>query len=309
MLIYLDNDPNSKGSPNENFARELMELFTLGVNQYTQNDVVAAARAWTGHNVDYDATPRVYRFYPDRHDTRPKTFMGETRNWDGPEIITRDPDRRAAAVDRRPFHREEALDVLRLPQPRCHAARTSWPRRSWDRISTFAPCCGRSSSGRSSTPRPRSRAWCASPVEWIVTCLRSLGMTAVETEPAVVDGADGPAALRAAERRGLEEQRVLAQQHRDLGPCRLRPQPHLARPRPTGSSWRSLPATPSNQHVMAAGRRGRPRAHQVRPRPGRRARVAVGPQRPRELAHRAAGHRVRARLLVARLGRRSTSPP
>jgi len=86
MLIWLDNDPNVKGSPNENFARELMELFTLGVGNYSQADVVASARAWTGHNtLDGDRTQ--YHFYPDRHDTDPKTFMGVTQNWDGPDII------------------------------------------------------------------------------------------------------------------------------------------------------------------------------------------------------------------------------
>src|SRR3954447_20981134 len=86
MLIWLDNDPNTKGHPNENFARELMELFTLGVNEYSQDDVVAAARAWTGHNtLDSDRT--VYHFYPNRHDDDPKTFMGVTKNWDGPDII------------------------------------------------------------------------------------------------------------------------------------------------------------------------------------------------------------------------------
>ena len=57
MLVWLDNESNTKGHPNENFARELMELFTLGVNEYTQADVVAAARAWTGHNtLDGDRT-------------------------------------------------------------------------------------------------------------------------------------------------------------------------------------------------------------------------------------------------------------
>jgi uncharacterized protein (DUF1800 family) len=86
MLIYLDNDPNTKGRPNENFARELMELFTLGVNEYTQDDVVASARAWTGHNT-LDSDRRQYHFYLSRHDTGNKTFMGVTRNWDGPEII------------------------------------------------------------------------------------------------------------------------------------------------------------------------------------------------------------------------------
>jgi uncharacterized protein (DUF1800 family) len=86
MLIWLDNDPNVKGSPNENFARELMELFTLGVNNYSQNDVVASARAWTGHNT-LEEDREQYHFYPERHDTGTKTFMGVTKNWDGPDII------------------------------------------------------------------------------------------------------------------------------------------------------------------------------------------------------------------------------
>jgi uncharacterized protein (DUF1800 family) len=86
MLIWLDNDPNVKGSPNENFARELMELFTLGVGNYSQTDVVASARAWTGHNT-LDGDREQYHFYPTRHDADPKTFMGVTQNWDGPDII------------------------------------------------------------------------------------------------------------------------------------------------------------------------------------------------------------------------------
>lgn len=85
MLVYLSNANNRKGSPNENFARELMELFTLGVGNYTEDDVVAAARAWTGHNADWPA--RRYQFFPNRHDTGNKTFFGTTKNWDGPDII------------------------------------------------------------------------------------------------------------------------------------------------------------------------------------------------------------------------------
>lgn len=86
MLRYLDNAYNTSDSPNENFARELMELFTLGVNQYTQDDIVAAARAWSGHNLD-DGEGRTYQFFADRHDNANKTFMGVTRRWDGPDII------------------------------------------------------------------------------------------------------------------------------------------------------------------------------------------------------------------------------
>jgi uncharacterized protein (DUF1800 family) len=85
LLLYLDNEQNVAGSPNENFARELMELFTLGLNQYTQDDVVAAARAWTGHG--YDWSTHRYVFRSNRHDTGLKTFFGITRNWDGPQII------------------------------------------------------------------------------------------------------------------------------------------------------------------------------------------------------------------------------
>jgi uncharacterized protein (DUF1800 family) len=85
MLRYLDNDQNYVGSPNENFGRELMELFTLGVNQYTQADVVAAARAWTGHGRDWDTGDYVYR--PRAHDGGQKVFFGVSKKWTGPEIV------------------------------------------------------------------------------------------------------------------------------------------------------------------------------------------------------------------------------
>jgi uncharacterized protein (DUF1800 family) len=85
MLRYLDNDRNVKGSPNENFARESMELFTLGVGNYSQDDVVAAARAWTGHT--YDSAGK-YQFRADRHDMNGKTLFGITQNWNGPDVLT-----------------------------------------------------------------------------------------------------------------------------------------------------------------------------------------------------------------------------
>lgn len=84
MMFYLSNRSNVKGTPNENFGRELLELFTLGVGNYTEEDVLSCARAWTGHNLDGAGR---YAFYPTRHDTGMKTFFGVTRNWDGPEII------------------------------------------------------------------------------------------------------------------------------------------------------------------------------------------------------------------------------
>lgn len=85
MLVYLNNADNRKGSPNQNFARELMELFTLGVGNYTEGDVEAAARAWTGHNADWPEYD--YQFFNSRHDNDNKTFFGTTKNWNGPDII------------------------------------------------------------------------------------------------------------------------------------------------------------------------------------------------------------------------------
>ena len=85
MLQYLDNDRNRIGQPNENFARELMELFTIGVGHYSEDDVKASARAWTGHGLDWDG--RRYVFRSSWHDSGAKTFMGITKDWDGPDII------------------------------------------------------------------------------------------------------------------------------------------------------------------------------------------------------------------------------
>ncbi|MEZ5411908.1 MAG: DUF1800 family protein [Acidimicrobiales bacterium] len=86
MIGYLDNQHNVVGELNENFARELMELFTLGVGSFTQADVTEVARAWTGHGLTEDRPPR-YRFDPARHDSGAKRLFGVTSNLDGPDVI------------------------------------------------------------------------------------------------------------------------------------------------------------------------------------------------------------------------------
>jgi uncharacterized protein (DUF1800 family) len=94
MLRYLDNDENKKDHPNENFARELMELFTMGVHGgYSEKDVQESARAFTGwtfknNNKDLGAykNPQ-FMFIPKNHDTGTKTFLGQTSNFDGAEIV------------------------------------------------------------------------------------------------------------------------------------------------------------------------------------------------------------------------------
>jgi len=83
MLQYLDNRKNKKGHPNENFSRELMELFMLGIGNYTEQDVQEAARAFTGWTIR-DGT---FQENSRQHDTGSKTFMGRTGNFDGYEII------------------------------------------------------------------------------------------------------------------------------------------------------------------------------------------------------------------------------
>jgi uncharacterized protein (DUF1800 family) len=84
MLQFLNNQQNLKGHPNENFARELMELFTVGRGNYTEQDVKESARSFTGWG--YDGTGE-FRFRPFVHDNERKTFLGKTGNFKGEDII------------------------------------------------------------------------------------------------------------------------------------------------------------------------------------------------------------------------------
>jgi uncharacterized protein (DUF1800 family) len=83
MLSFLDAGVNVKGAPNENFAREIMELFTMGVGHYTEKDIREAARAFTGWN--YDDLRFVVN--KDQHDDGEKTFLGKTGRFDGVDVI------------------------------------------------------------------------------------------------------------------------------------------------------------------------------------------------------------------------------
>lgn len=94
MMIWLDINGSRKHAPNENFARELMELFTLGVDNYSQEDVVAASMAFTGYvtdgmetNYDYEEMVGWGYWWTDWHDFNEKTFLGETGSWTGDDII------------------------------------------------------------------------------------------------------------------------------------------------------------------------------------------------------------------------------
>jgi len=95
MIRYLNNQQNRKQSPNENFARELLELFTIGRGNYTEQDIKEAARAFTGWSSNFDGTFRFRRF---AHDYGTKTFMGRTGKWDGDDIIDIILEQRATAA-------------------------------------------------------------------------------------------------------------------------------------------------------------------------------------------------------------------
>ncbi|MFZ9255724.1 MAG: DUF1800 domain-containing protein [Burkholderiaceae bacterium] len=83
MLAYLDAAVNVKGAPNENFAREIMELFSMGVGNYTEEDIREAARAFTGWN--YQGLNFVIN--PAQHDDGSKTVLGERGRFDGVQVI------------------------------------------------------------------------------------------------------------------------------------------------------------------------------------------------------------------------------
>jgi len=85
MLNWLDGDQSRGEAPNENYAREMMELFALGPGAYTEDDIRIAARALSGWQVDYETSD--VRFDPGDHYSRPMRFMGERRTWDVESIV------------------------------------------------------------------------------------------------------------------------------------------------------------------------------------------------------------------------------
>ena len=94
MIYWLDNNENHADSVNENWGRELLELFTMGVGNYTETDVRECSRAFTGWTLEHKL-PRFhmgrwdweFKFIPEDHDYTDKEFLGHTGNFDGEEII------------------------------------------------------------------------------------------------------------------------------------------------------------------------------------------------------------------------------
>ena len=94
MIFWLDNQDNHKRAPNENWGRELLELFSLGVGHYTEKDVFECARAFTGWSlagktkgIQLGPIPWRFEYRPEDHDEGEKTFLGQTGNFSGEDII------------------------------------------------------------------------------------------------------------------------------------------------------------------------------------------------------------------------------
>ena len=84
MMVWLDLQTSSKAHPNENFARELMELFSLGIGNYTESDVREGARAFTGYQLTQD---RIFVYNAKIHDDGSKSYLGQTGNFNGDQAI------------------------------------------------------------------------------------------------------------------------------------------------------------------------------------------------------------------------------
>lgn len=148
MLVWLDGGGNRLGRPNENLAREFMELFTLGVGNYSETDVRQAARALTGWQVDYRTDTAVFKHRA--HDAGPETVLGAPGDYDAPSLVDR---------------------VLSLPAAPRYLAQRIWTRYvadtppdpatldSWSlhmgRVMTSPPCSPPRYARRLSGPRPR----------------------------------------------------------------------------------------------------------------------------------------------------------
>jgi len=118
MLQYLNNQQNKKSHPNENFAREVMELFTLGRGNYTEDDIKESARAFTGWGVDENGN---FKSREKQHDFDQKTFLGKTGNFDGDDILNIILDNRHTAefISRKVykyFVSDEEADEIRVKE-------------------------------------------------------------------------------------------------------------------------------------------------------------------------------------------------
>jgi uncharacterized protein DUF1800 len=174
MLVYLDNGENIKSHPNENFGRELLELFTMGVGNYSERDVREAARAFTGWTNDV----LTFKLDTAQHDDGVKTFLGKTGQFGGEDIIdvilAQPPTAEfVAAKLYRFFVREEMV-----PATRQALGRTFRENRY-----QIKPLLKRILLSRDFYSEPSTATQIKSPVHLVMSTYKKLGLTEVPTIP------------------------------------------------------------------------------------------------------------------------------
>ncbi|MDE2907087.1 MAG: DUF1800 domain-containing protein, partial [Acidobacteriota bacterium] len=174
MLVYLDNGENVKDHPNENFGRELLELFSLGVGNYTEQDIREGARAFTGWTND----ALEFEFDAEQHDFGEKTFLGQTGPFDGGDIIRIILEQPAAAEFvsgklYRYFVREELAESVR--------AELAATLRDADY--GLKPLLTKIFLSRDFYSPPSYATQIKSPVHLVVSTYRKLGLTELPTIP------------------------------------------------------------------------------------------------------------------------------
>ena len=167
MLEYLDNNRNRKGQPNENYAREVMELFTLGVGNYTEKDIKEAARAFTG----WTFVGNRFVFDRNQHDTAEKQFLGQQGAFDGAAVLDIILTQPAASrfLARKLFtYFAHAYPSDEIVEGLARTLRES----DWE----LKPMLRRLFRSRSFSATPSVATRIKSPVELIVSLYRALGM-------------------------------------------------------------------------------------------------------------------------------------
>ncbi len=190
MLAYLDNQLNVAEAPNLNFARELFELFLLGIGNYTEDDIAASARAWTGHTVDPVTRRHVFR--PERHDAGMKTLFGRSAAFDGPDVIDLVLDHPVTRVTCARFMARKLWSFFAHPSPTDAIVSdladvllaTGFRIDSSLRALFLHPAFY--------APEAR-RGLVRTPVEWCVALLRATGLAAADTHPEWLLGRMGQA--------------------------------------------------------------------------------------------------------------------
>jgi uncharacterized protein (DUF1800 family) len=166
LQVWLDGQENTAKAPNENFSREMMELFTLGVNRYTEKDVKELARAFTGYQVS--RTSGVLTFNARRRDTAPVTVLGKTGVMTPEEVISHlvSQENSALFIAERIWYRFVSSQE---PLPQNHPM-----------INTFADrdiYALMKSLIESSAFSQEKNSMVKSPVEWFIGLCRALGIT------------------------------------------------------------------------------------------------------------------------------------